>query len=122
MCFVYYICNHCIRSCIKENSVNDFIFYNQNDVPTYYFHPHYFETGTPIHTDPDATDAFNALFVGHKRWVALPKDLYEFETELSCDSNCSYFDNRGTVYDGSNRDDKDKTNILWFKSILPQIR
>ena len=48
-----------------------------------------FLSGTPVHTDPIATDAFNALFDGHKWWVYFPKDLYEFDEELDCDASCS---------------------------------
>lgn len=78
-----------------------------------------FITGTPMHIDPSVTDAFNALFRGHKWWVVLPKDLYEFEADLSCDEKCSDF----LAY--SNRDkkiDNDQINNLWFKHILPQLR
>ena len=45
-----------------------------------------------MHVDPLSTDAFNALFRGHKWWVYLPSDLYEFEEELTCDESCSDFD------------------------------
>ena len=42
-------------------------------------------TGTLLHVDPQGTDAFNAVLVGHKWWVVLPKDIYEFDNELSCE-------------------------------------
>ena len=44
-----------------------------------------------MHIDPEVTDAFNALFSGHKWWVHLPKDVYEFNEELTCDPSCSDF-------------------------------
>ena len=75
-----------------------------------------------MHIDPDVTDAFNALFRGHKRWACLPKNLYELESELSCDKTCSSFSNRGINLAGEIDIDNDETNILWFKNILPQIR
>ena len=78
-------------------------------------------TGTPVHTDPEMTDAFNVLFVGHKWWVVLPKDIYELEHELTCDQKCSDIVKLG----GENpkgEQDKDITNIIWLKHILPQIR
>ena len=47
-----------------------------------------------MHIDPELTDAFNALISGEKWWVSLPKDLYEFRDELTCDPQCSEpFDN-----------------------------
>ena len=74
-----------------------------------------------MHTDPYSTDAFNALIRGHKWWVYLPSDVYEFDDELTCDEACSDFDE----YDNStNRKSfmKDQKNALWFAHILPQIR
>ena len=44
-----------------------------------------------MHVDYLATDAFNAVFRGHKWWVYFPKDLYEFDEELDCDASCSDF-------------------------------
>ena len=77
-----------------------------------------------MHIDPISTDAFNALFRGHKWWVYLPNDLYEFEEELTCDEACSDFDQHPHV------NDKDLKNVLnlnhkhklWLQNILPQIR
>ena len=77
-----------------------------------------------MHIDPISTDAFNALFRGHKWWVYLPKDVYEFEEELTCDAACSDFDQHTHV------NDKDLKNVLnlnhkhklWLQNILPQIR
>ena len=37
-----------------------------------------------MHIDPEWSDAFNALIMGEKWWVSLPKDLYEFKDEFSC--------------------------------------
>ena len=69
-----------------------------------------------MHVDPDSTDAFNALFLGHKWWVYLPPDVYEFNEELSCDEKCSEIT-------GSTRQHvADQLNGLWFEHILPQIR
>ena len=71
-----------------------------------------------MHIDPMSTDAFNALFVGHKWWVFLPVDLYEYNKELSCDPTCS---NLGSSQNNT-VDDDDITNLLWFTHMLPQIR
>ena len=65
-----------------------------------------------MHIDPELTDAFNALISGEKWWVSLPKDLYEFRDEFTCDSLCS---------------DVPKNNFhrligAWFIHIMPQIR
>ena len=66
--------------------------------------------GTPLHIDPIYTDAFNSLLKGEKWWVVLPKDLYEFSTELSCLDTCS--------------ETTDFTNgvKLWYSHIFPQLR
>ena len=71
-----------------------------------------------MHIDPMSTDAFNALFVGHKWWVFLPTDVYEFNEELSCDTTCSNFGR----FQNNTVDDNDIANLLWFKHMLPQIR
>ena len=80
--------------------------------------PFFIYLGTPIHVDPIATDAFNALFRGHKWWVYLPKDLYEFDEELTCDTSCSdivkYTNNEQLV--------EDRQVTLWYKHMLPQLR
>ena len=79
--------------------------------------------GTPVHVDPLSTDAFNALFRGHKWWVYFPSDVYEFDDELTCDKTCSDFDKHAG---GNNKTVKqpvaNKKNALWFAHILPQIR
>ena len=77
-----------------------------------------------MHTDPYSTDAFNALLRGHKWWVYLPSDIYEFDEELTCDKTCSDF----AKYEGIQNDDVKKllmanqNNALWYAHILPQIR
>ena len=63
-----------------------------------------------MHIDPEYTDAFNALIRGEKWWVSLPKDLYEFNDEFTCESQCSV---------GLN----EFSNIsIWYSHMLPQIR
>ena len=42
-----------------------------------------------MHVDTVLADAFNSLIRGKKWWVVLPKDLYEFREEYSCDPKCS---------------------------------
>ena len=77
-----------------------------------------------MHVDPLSTDAFNALFRGHKWWVYLPNDIYEFDEELSCDESCSALDGYGNITQSSVRNAlmSDQKNALWFAHILPQIR
>ena len=82
-----------------------------------------------MHVDPLSTDAFNALFRGHKWWVYLPSDIYEFDDELSCDESCSDLDNYENVQDPDVRNSliaqetaQEQKNALWFAHILPQIR
>ena len=70
-----------------------------------------FIIGTEMHIDPLLTDAFNALISGEKWWVSLPKDLYEFRDELTCDPQCS------EPFDNFHR----QTGV-WFIHIMPQIR
>ena len=78
-------------------------------------------SGALLHVDPEGSDAFNALFVGHKWWVLLPKDIYEFDDELSCDEKCSYVATNG--HDNTQDEvDLDVSNVIWLKHILPQIR
>ena len=64
-----------------------------------------------MHIDPELTDAFNALISGEKWWVSLPKDLYEFRDELTCDPQCS------EPFDNFHR----QTGV-WFIHVMPQIR
>ena len=64
-----------------------------------------------MHIDPDITDAFNGLISGKKWWVSLPKDLYEFRDEFTCDPQCS------EPFDNFHR----QTGV-WFIHIMPQIR
>ena len=78
-------------------------------------------SGTLLHVDPKGTDAFNALFVGHKWWVVLPKDIYEFDDELSCDEKCSDVATNGQENTQSEVD-LDVSIVIWLKHILPQIR
>ena len=67
--------------------------------------------GTEMHIDPEYTDAFNALISGEKWWVSLPKDLYEFKDELTCDNLCSDVPHNFQSLVG-----------VWFIHIMPQIR
>ena len=78
-------------------------------------------TGTLLHVDPEGTDAFNAVLVGHKWWVLLPKDIYEFDNELSCDEKCSDVAKIGRE-NLQSEFDLDVSNLIWLKHILPQIR
>ena len=64
-----------------------------------------------MHIDPEYTDAFNALISGEKWWVSLPKDLYEFNDQFTCNKRCSDHLNNFQSKIG-----------LWFIHILPQIR
>ena len=77
-----------------------------------------------MHVDPDSTDAFNALFRGHKWWVYFPSDIYEFDEELSCDESCSEFDDYEGINNPKIKDSLMGTqrNALWFAHVLPQIR
>ena len=64
-----------------------------------------------MHLDPLYADAFQALISGEKWWVSLPKDLYEFRDEYSCDPKCS-----------EPADNFQRITGVWFTHILPQIR
>ena len=77
-----------------------------------------------MHIDPISTDAFNALFRGHKWWVYLPKDVYEFEDKLTCDAKCSDFDQYRHMQDHELKDvlNLDYKHEFWLQHILPQIR
>ena len=77
-----------------------------------------------MHVDPISTDAFNALFRGHKWWVYFPKDVYEFEKELTCDEKCSDFDQHQYIHNKKLKEDLnlDYKHELWLQNILPQIR
>ena len=74
-----------------------------------------------MHIDPIATDAFNGLIQGHKWWMVLPIDLYEFKTDLSCDEDCSDLVRLRTA-DNNTQFDNGQTNRLWIQHVLPQIR
>ena len=67
--------------------------------------------GTGMHIDPHYTDAFNAQIQGEKWWVSMPKDLYEFWTDLTCLESCS--DKPINAH---------HTIGVWYLDILPQIR
>ena len=78
-------------------------------------------SGALLYVDPEGSDAFNALFVGHKWWVALPIDIYEFDDELSCDEKCLGVATNGQENTQSEVD-LDVSIVIWLKHILPQIR
>ena len=84
----------------------------------------FFSKGTPMHVDPLSTDAFNALLRGHKWWVYLPSDVYEFDEELTCDEICSDYDKYKDVNNTNIRKSLigNQKNAMWFSHILPQIR
>ena len=77
-----------------------------------------------MHVDPFSTDAFNALFRGHKWWVYFPSDVYEFADELSCDESCSGYYKYDTLNNITSKKSlrTSEKNALWFAHILPQIR
>ena len=52
----------------------------------------------------------------------MPTDVYEYETELSCDKSCSDLAQAVTTDDDHPVEDTDQHNMLWYKHILPQIR
>ena len=64
-----------------------------------------------MHIDPDVTDAYNGLISGHKWWLLLPKDFYEFLDELMCDPNCSDVSGRNTFM-----------AAVWYHTVYPQLR
>lgn len=74
-----------------------------------------FGPGTSIHLDPWVTDAINALLVGHKWWVFLPKDVYEYHKELTCDMECSDIPKLtfGPDKNLGSPQDTDVQNMLW---------
>ena len=77
-----------------------------------------------MHVDPLSTEGWNSLLRGHKWWVLLPSDIYEFDEDLSCDESCSDLDKYVNVTDKHTRENyiDDQKNALWFAHILPQIR
>ena len=77
-----------------------------------------------MHVDPLSTDAFNALISGHKWWVYLPCDVYEYDEELSCDEKCSDFSKYDDVTSPTAKKtlEAEQMNEMWFAHILPQIR
>ena len=77
-----------------------------------------------MHVDPLSTDAFNALFRGHKWWVYPPNDVYEFNDELTCDETCSDYNKYdvGNITNVKQPVWGTEKNALWFSHILPQIR
>jgi hypothetical protein len=64
-----------------------------------------------MHIDPSVTDAYNGLIYGHKWWVYLSKDYYEFKDEWSCDPACSDDDTKD-IY----------LSEAWYHTIYPQMR
>lgn len=64
-----------------------------------------------MHTDPEVTDAYNALIYGAKWWVYMPKDLLEYKDWLTCDPKCSDPATNHTTRTG-----------VWNLHILPQLR
>ena len=74
-----------------------------------------FFVGSHMHVDPEDTDAFNALIQGEKWWVSLPKDMYEFKDEYSCEKFCSEDLKKGVK-------NFQNTVGLWYIHMLPQLR
>ena len=61
--------------------------------------------------DPSVTDAYNSLILGHKWWIHLSKDFYEFNLDWTCDPTCS-----------SNHTDDMYNSEAWYNTIYPQMR
>eukprot|EP00300_Choanocystis_sp_HF-7_P030341 c39159_g1_i1.p2 GENE.c39159_g1_i1~~c39159_g1_i1.p2 ORF type:complete len:360 (+),score=68.52 c39159_g1_i1:107-1186(+) len=59
-------------------------------------------TGTGIHIDPHATNAWNTLLVGEKRWALFPPDIPAGDVEPS--------------------DGTPDTAICWFLRVLPELK
>ena len=64
-----------------------------------------------MHIDSFVTDAYNGLISGHKWWVYLPKDLYEFIDDLMCDPNCSEVSGKDILI-----------TAAWYHTVYPQLR
>jgi len=67
-------------------------------------------SGTEMHVDPAATDAYNTCIIGHKLWIYLPNDLYEYEKDWTCNEKCSE-----KMHELNNP-------LVWIYNILPQMR
>ena len=77
-----------------------------------------------MHIDPLTTDAFNALFRGHKWWAILPNNVYEFDDQLSCNEDCSDFEEHPNTTNENIKNvlRSNQKNEMWFRHILPQLR
>jgi hypothetical protein len=79
--------------------------------PAYLLSEHTCFVGSEFHTDPQTTDAYNGLISGQKWWTYLPKDLYEYRQDYTCDTSCS-----------DPPINFQKTHGAWLMHILPQLR